>query len=252
MVAIRGGPVHIARGLFSYGARREPHGLRRVLGEPRLAFRMHVSLTDVAALASHLDDSTLHVWRLDYDRGQGRAPLLALLAAYLHRPVEALALIESEHGRPRLPGPADGGLDFNWSHSGGSAVVVLGRGVAPGVDLERRRDRPRALEIAQRYFHPAEAAWLASVPSAAQGDAFLSLWTAKEAMLKAQGRGIAFGLHRLQIELASGAPQLLWLDGDDASAWQLRALTLDGGHVAALAWRGPPRTIQYQGLAAAG
>lgn len=212
---------------------------------------MRIPLTDVPAIASQLDESTLHVWRLDYDRRRGRAPLLALLAAYLQQPVEALALTEGEHGRPRLPDAIAGGLDFNWSHSGGGALVVLGRGIAPGVDVECRRDRPRALDIARRYFHPAEAAWLESLPSTAQGDAFLSLWTAKEAMLKALGRGIAFGLHRLWIELGSGAPELSWLDEDDARAWQLRALALDEAHVAALAWRGPPLTIQYRGLAAA-
>jgi 4'-phosphopantetheinyl transferase len=212
---------------------------------------MRIPLTDVPAIAPHLENTTLHVWQLDYDPRHGRAPLLALLGAYLQRPVEILELVEGEHGRPVLPRAVAGDLDFNWSHSGQRAVVVLGRSVVPGVDVERRRARPRASEIAQRYFHPDEAGWLASLSADVQGDAFLSLWTAKEAVLKALGRGLAFGLHRLRIGLTSHVPELLWLEGDDARAWQLHALALDDEHVAALAWRGPPRRIQYWGLAEA-
>lgn len=210
---------------------------------------MRVPLTDVPAIVTELGDDTLHVWQLDYDIRRGRAPLLALLGAYLGRPAEALALVEGEHGRPRLSDTLAGGLDFNWSHSGECALVVLGRHVVPGIDVERRRARPRALEIARRYFHPAEADWLASLPPEAQADAFLSLWTAKEATLKALGRGIAFGLHRLRIGLASGQTELLWLDDDEAQAWQLQSLALDGSYLAALAWRGMPRKVQCRGLA---
>ena len=210
---------------------------------------MHISLADVPAIAAQLDHQTLHVWQLDHDPRRGRAPLLGLLGAYLDRPAHTLELVEGEHGRPRLAHALAGDLDFNWSHSGERAMVVLGRGVSPGIDLERRRARPRALELARRYFDPSEADWLASLAPADREESFLSLWTAKEAVLKALGRGIAFGLHRLRIGLASGTPQLLSLHGDDARAWQLRSLAPDGPYVGALAWRGPARSIECRGLA---
>ncbi len=77
---------------------------------------------------------------------------------------------------------------------------------------------------------------------------FLELWTAKEAVLKANGRGIAFGLHRLRV--ASGVPlRLAWLDGDDANAWQLQRVQLDDAYVAALAWRGGTRHVRVRRLA---
>src|SRR3546814_6405959 len=61
--------------------------------------------------------------------------------------------------------------------------------IVPGIDLERQRPRARALEIAERYFSADEAAALAALPAADRSVAFLELWTAKEAVLKALGRG---------------------------------------------------------------
>ncbi len=78
--------------------------------------------------------------------------------------------------------------------------------------------------------------------------AFLELWTAKEAVLKATGRGIAFGLHRLQV--TREPPRLTWLDGDDANAWQLQRLQMGDAYVAALAWRGGARRVNVRELAA--
>jgi 4'-phosphopantetheinyl transferase len=204
-----------------------------------------------AKVAEPLRDDEIHVWWLDYRREHGRAPLRAVLAAYLGEPPEALVFAEGEHGRPALAAPHDG-LAFNWSHSGGRAVLAVARGIAPGIDLERLRPRPRALEIAGRYFCADEAAALAALPPAQRDDAFLALWTAKEAVLKATGRGLAFGLDRLHFAMSPTAVRLLRLDGDDAGAWQLHPLDPDPGHVATLAWRGPPRRIRRRALAADG
>jgi 4'-phosphopantetheinyl transferase len=201
-------------------------------------------------IAQHLLDDEIHVWWLGYRRELGRAPLRALLAAYLGAPPDSLLLIDGEHGRPALAAPHDS-LAFNWSHSGDRALLAIARGVVPGIDLERWRPRPRALEIAQRFFCAEEAMALAMLDAERRTDAFLELWTAKEAVLKALGHGIAFGLDRLRFTVPPAAPGLLWLDEDDASQWQLQRLPADGEFVATLAWRGAPRRIRTWTLAAA-
>lgn len=192
-----------------------------------------------------LGGDEVHVWHFACDRTQGRAPLLALLTRYTG--TAATALVSGAHGRPRLAqAPAE--LDFNWSHSGELAVVALARGVAPGVDVECMRPRPRAMDLARRFFHPQETAALQAMPAAGRERAFFELWTAKEAVLKATGHGISFGLQRLLVN-REGVLQLAWLEGDDAAAWQLHALALGAGCVAALAWRGGPRRIVVRALA---
>ncbi|OOG48744.1 4'-phosphopantetheinyl transferase superfamily protein [Rhodanobacter sp. C01] len=203
----------------------------------------------LANVAEHLRDDEIHVWHLAYRNMQGRAPLRRVLAAYLGIDADAVALLDGEHGRPVLAAVHDTPLGFNWSHSGDHALIAIGRNLVPGVDLEHIRPRPRALEIAQRYFSADEAATLASLPAEDRSIAFLELWTAKEAVLKALGRGIAFGLHRLSI--AGTGPHLCLrrLEGEDIQAWQLHRLTVDATLLAALAWRGEARHIRLHRLA---
>ena len=71
---------------------------------------------------------------------------------------------------------------------------------------------------------------------------FLRLWCAKEAVLKAHGYGLAFGLHRLVfVETEYG---LLMAACDPAlgvpADWRLHEFIPADGYVAALAWRLPP------------
>jgi 4'-phosphopantetheinyl transferase len=200
-------------------------------------------------VAERLGDDEIHVWRLAYDHHQGRAPLLVMLGAYLGLPAAAIRLEESAHGRPLLAATHRNALAFNWSHSNDQALIAIARGIVPGVDLERLRPHPRALPIARRYFSPEEAAGLEALPEGQRDRAFLELWTAKEAVLKALGRGLAFGLHRLSIAGLPEAPVLGRLEGHDADQWQLHRLTLDDCHVGSLAWQGGPRRIRLWTLA---
>ncbi|HZX70296.1 MAG TPA: 4'-phosphopantetheinyl transferase superfamily protein, partial [Rhodanobacter sp.] len=158
--------------------------------------------------AARLGDDAIHVWHLDYRPAQGRGPLLQTLAAYLGVEANQVGLVEGAHGRPRLDPALFSGhtsaLDFNWSHSGHHALIAIARGIAPGIDIERRRPQPRALRLARRFFASDEATALAALPEEARATAFLDLWTAKEALLKAHGRGIGFGLSRVRVLSAGG------------------------------------------------
>lgn len=151
-----------------------------------------------------------------------------------HAPA-ALPLGRDAHGRPSLQLP---GLDANWSHSGERLAVALGRGVRVGVDIESPRPRPRAIELAGRYFTASEAEALAALAPATREAAFLRLWCAKEAVLKAHGRGLAFGLDRLRFDRLDALPRLVAVDPGLGAVgdWQVEALAIEG-LVGAVAWR---------------
>lgn len=89
-------------------------------------------------------------------------------------------------GRPRLEGlPAD----FSISHTKGLAVCAICPGGRVGVDVE-----PRALTNAERlrtFFGKAE--WDEIKAAVDPPRAAALLWTAKEAALKADGRGLSLG-----------------------------------------------------------
>lgn len=205
--------------------------------------------TAVADVARTLADDAVHVWQLDYQRQQRRAPLIAVLAAYLNIEATGVSLIAGEFGRPALDPRHGSTLDFNWSHSGSQALVAIARDLAPGIDIERVRARPRALLIAERYFCAEETAMLAALTEAQRPRAFLELWTAKEAVLKALGRGIAFGLNRVSVAGAAEQLTLRRLDGEDTHRWQLQRVDAGAGYIAALAWRGGPRSVRLGTLA---
>ncbi|WEN15519.1 4'-phosphopantetheinyl transferase superfamily protein [Rhodanobacter sp. AS-Z3] len=199
----------------------------------------------LANVADTLRDDEIHVWLLEYQPSLGRLPLCSVLASYLGSSEERVELTNGEHGRPALAANHDQSLGFNWSHSGNQALIAVARRLSPGIDLERVRPRPRALALAQRFFSPHEAASLAALTESEQTMAFLELWTAKEAVVKALGRGIAFGLDRFSVTRGeAGQLELDYLLDDDASAWQLQQLALGPELVAALAWRGGPRRIR--------
>jgi 4'-phosphopantetheinyl transferase len=173
----------------------------------------------------------------------GDALLRHLLRPVLGTAASAAVLLRGAHGRPELAPPHDA-LRFSLSHCGPWLLFAVATGVQPGVDLEALAPRPNALRIAERYFDPDEAAELRALPEAQRQARFYRAWTAREAVLKATGRGLAFGLHRLRIGVGAGdAPQLLAIEGDQPAAWQLRALPAPAGFVAALAWRGAPRPV---------
>lgn len=151
-----------------------------------------------------------------------------------------------EHGKPTLAAPF-AHVGFSWSHSGDNALLAVGIGLAEiGIDLERQRPRPRVMELARRFFAAEEANALESMPDATRLAAFLSLWTAKEAVLKAHGGGLVYGLDRVVFDLA-GSPVPVRFDGEigPAARWHVRPLALMEGFHAHLAWSGPERRIIF-------
>jgi 4'-phosphopantetheinyl transferase len=99
------------------------------------------------------------------------------------------------HGKPELAGPGD--LSFSLSHSESLAVVAVGSGARVGVDVEIERPRSRLDALAARVLSAEEhAEWLDAEPPA-RVRAFLALWTAKEAYLKAIGAGITVPLREV-------------------------------------------------------
>jgi 4'-phosphopantetheinyl transferase len=116
-----------------------------------------------------------------------------------------------------------------------------------GVDIESgTRQRPW-LALAQRYFTPREYAALAALPPGRLASAFVELWSCKEAVVKALGRGIAFGLHRLGFAWAADGTLagLREIDPDAGAVdeWHVIRLAPGPGLVGALAWRGPGRRL---------
>jgi len=199
-----------------------------------------------------LDDASVHVWLLAIEH----APDHRAVAAAAHRLLgELLASYAGlEHppliartGRGKPYAPALAGIDFNLSHARDHALIAIAREQPVGVDLERV-DRKPGLDLARRFFSKHEADALAALPEAERATAFLRLWTCKEAVLKALGAGISFGLDRVAFDLdATGHPASVAEvapEAGEVSGWQVALLEPAPGFLGALAWHGAPRQIR--------
>lgn len=167
-----------------------------------------------------------------------RGSLRALLGRYLHRDPAALEFGYSSRGKPALKGQGATQLHFNLAHSHELALIAVACAVPVGVDAERIRPMRDADRIAERFFSAREAETFRSVPATEQDAAFFSLWTRKEAWLKATGDGISESLSKFEVTfLPADEPRVLAIAGDTAAgaAWSLCALNPASGYVGALA-----------------
>ena len=172
-------------------------------------------------------------------RWQGQVPdTLPVARGWLRRIAGtdvAGQLQRDARGRPRL---AAGAGDIGWSHAGGRLLLAHASSGTVGVDVEREDRRVDAVRVARRYFASDEIAVLDALDAAARGVAFLRLWCAKEAVLKAHGLGIAFGLSRVAFEINGHSLRMTHCDPrlGDVSDWRLHVQTPEPGYLAVLAW----------------
>ncbi len=204
----------------------------------------------------HLPEHTVHIWRVSlagtatsveqaramlsqeerdraarfrFPRDEERfiiahGRLRSVLGRYLGAAAQEVRFRNGPKGKPSLADPVSD-IRFNLAHSGELALFAVTRGNDVGVDIERVRPGISLEKIADRFFSAREAAELRSLPREERPAAFFRCWTRKEALLKALGEGLTFGLARFT---APEGPQ-----------WLLRDLDPAPGYAGAVAVRGP-------------
>lgn len=147
---------------------------------------------------------------------EGRARMREILGLETGQHPRDIVFRYGANGKPSI----DGGPDFNLSHSDGLAVLVISRDGALGVDVEKRR--PIEDCVARHHFAPAECANLSQLSPEDWLEGFYRCWTRKEAVIKACGLGLSMRLESFVVTLIPGqSARLVWIEGDDASAWRL-------------------------------
>ncbi len=156
-----------------------------------------------------------------------RGLLRLLLGASLGRPPHSLRFVDNAYGKPALA-DADA-LHFNLSHCRDMALIGLSRAAPIGVDVERIRPLPDRDALIAHCFSHAEQAWLARQPPDRREQNFFRLWTAKEAVLKALGSGLATPLESISIQLPEAGGERTTVEGA-GSPWALFSASPDPYH----------------------
>jgi 4'-phosphopantetheinyl transferase len=164
-----------------------------------------------------------------------RACLRLVLGRYLNADPADLQFTVGAAGQPALAGEHAGRLQFSLSRSGSRALIAVS--LQPvGADIELVRPRAGLADLIASRFSAAEAACIRAGCGGGPARGFYRHWTAKEAYLKATGRGLA-GLRAT--ELTCGSPPAVVVDGRQAEGWTLSRPEAGPGCATAIVGRGP-------------
>jgi 4'-phosphopantetheinyl transferase len=158
-----------------------------------------------------------------------RASLRVVLAKYTHIEPRALNIRIEASGKPSLE--VSTGIQFNISHTGGTALIAVARGLRVGIDIERIRDVQGMEAILQNFFSDQEQGYMRCREAKDRIRAFFVLWTRREAAAKAVGINLfdsfarfslpLLDLARSGFRLALSQPGML---GSSTGGWWMRDL----------------------------
>ena len=175
-----------------------------------------------------------------------RGALRRLLGRYTGSPPGEIAFTCGPFGKPSIaPRSNDTAtpLHFNLSHTKGMALLAFCGALPVGIDVEIIDPGHDWESTARRFFHPGEWARLNSQPASLRTKTGYTLWTSKEACLKATGAGIGGGLETFEIiaHPACGGEMRIDLPKESpAGELYLRPLEVGARYAAALATLGRP------------
>lgn len=141
-------------------------------------------------------------------------------------------VLYSVHGRPYV----NRDIDFNISHSGDYVLCAITRNARLGIDVEQIR--PVNMEFFRQILTQSQLALIleAEDPKAA----FFRIWTMKESLMKADGRG--FNLPMEHIEFKDGGANI------NGQHWFLREIPMDTSYACHLALNRPDFICQVTDL----
>ncbi|MEH6547875.1 MAG: 4'-phosphopantetheinyl transferase superfamily protein [Sneathiella sp.] len=160
-----------------------------------------------------------------------------ILKNYLNCTAEAVKFSTLAHGKPALVSSEhpQGSVAFNISHTKGQLVASVTLDTEIGVDIEFHNSQTDWKGISQSYFTARENDWLLSLPEKQGFTNFYNIWTMKEAVMKADGRGLGLAIEEISFDLPvpeKFMPAVVATAKEAPETWWGRALDL-GQHVSA-------------------
>jgi len=178
----------------------------------------------------------------------GRGLLRRILGYYSGIEPGELQFNYNSRGKPSLRDAIGGDkILFNLAHSDGNAIYAVALNREIGVDLERIVRIGELEHIAHRFFSDKEKTALHALTGNAKREAFFKIWTAKEAYLKACGKGLAH-LDKIDVLLDPGRSTCkLKIKGDirENSRWSVKLLRPAPRFTAALVVEGSNYRLAY-------
>lgn len=158
------------------------------------------ALPYLSSLLSPEERTRAGAFRFDPDRHRFifcRGALRRLLSRYTGKPATAIEFTYGRYGKPSLAGSQP--PFFNLSHTRGISLFAFSMTLPVGIDVEAIDTQRDWSTTARRFFHPREWEFVKSQPSSTRNAAAYTIWTRKEACLKATGDGVGGGLETFEV-----------------------------------------------------
>lgn len=175
----------------------------------------------------------------------GRALLRTALAHHAGIAPHLWDFSYGAHGKPHVLAPQHAqGWRFNLSHTNGLVACAISHGWDLGVDVESSERDADHLILAAGLFAPTERIALDQLTAQRRRQHFYSLWTLKEAYVKARGVGFSVPLDTFWFDIDGGRPHIRFSQacGDGSSNWQFFLVNPTATHQLALAIAAPEQT----------
>ncbi len=177
------------------------------------------------------------------------AVLRVVLSRYCGERPQELIIEKTASGKPFLPLRAS--VRFNLTHSHGRALIAIAGDREVGIDLEKIRREVAVERLARRFLSTQDQVFIESGEPSQKHERFLQVWVAREAVFKAEGRGITFPLHHDHVELSNDGKEgrlIRGKGGPEGTDVPIRYLPLETGWVGAVAAEGTDWSVTYRAL----
>lgn len=181
-------------------------------------------------------------------RGAMRGLVRLILSRYLPDPPNRLPLAVEAQGKPTLAADYAGPrIQWSLSHTEGKLVLAVAMSSRIGLDMESMAREISVDELSNRFFSEYDINNLLAMKAEERREVFLRYWTAKEAVAKATGRGLASLLKQCEVDWVIGAPAAAVRDTLDSrrGVWPVRFFEVYSGYGAALTVDGDTRGVGF-------
>jgi len=139
------------------------------------------------------------ILRFKFEKDRHRKLISALLLRYMVKNflhISNYSVSTNSHGKPSIDNYLD--FQFNISHSGNRVVAAVSDKPL-GIDIELISDLDDFMDIAKRFYSAEEYLFLLECEESSRLDLFYSIWTKKESLIKAVGKGLSLPLNSFTV-----------------------------------------------------
>jgi 4'-phosphopantetheinyl transferase len=156
-----------------------------------------------------------------------------ILSFYLKCSMKKIKFFHNKFQKPFLLRNSSA-IEFNFAHSHNVAILALSKDNSLGVDIEKIKNLEQQQAIEDLFLTPNESRWLSRLPNSYRLEGFYRLWTAKEAFIKAIGKGFYFDPKNIDFYMPKNIINNIIYSSKEYNGWTLKNFIPLDGYMAAL------------------